>query len=163
MLVKQPKFIQAYMTLGTIYERQNKNVEARNMYEKALEIKSDFAPAANNLAWLLLQENEDPDRALDLAKIAKEQLPDDPNVADTLGLAWLHKGIYTAAIAELSEAVEKLPENQTVQYHLGLALWKNGEKEQAIEALERALGSKLEFPEREQAEQLLEEIRTERT
>jgi len=100
---------------------------------------------------------------LELAKKAKEQLPDDPNVADTLGLALLHKGIYSAAIAELSEAVEKLPEHPTVLYHLGLAHWKNGEKEKAIEVLEKALSMKGEFPERAEAKKLLEEIRTERT
>jgi Flp pilus assembly protein TadD len=163
MLAKQPKFIQAYMALGTIYEAQGKKVEARQMYEKALEVNPNFAPAANNLAWTLLQSNEDPDRALELAKIAKEQLPDDPNVADTLGLAFIAKGLYQSAVSELSMAVEKLPEHPTVRYHLGLALWKSGEKEQAVEALEKALGTKLEFPEREQAKQLLEEIRTERT
>jgi hypothetical protein len=60
-------------------------------------------------------------------------------------------------------AVEKMPEHPTVQYHLGLALWKSGEKEQAVEALEKALGSKLEFPERDEAKKLLEEIQTART
>jgi Flp pilus assembly protein TadD len=163
MLAKQPKFIQAYMALGVIYDAEGNKVEARKMYEKALEVNPNFAPAANNLAWILLLENEDPDRALDLAKRAKAQLPDDPNVADTLGLALIHKGVYTAAIAELSEAAEKMPEHSTVLYHLGLAFWKNGEKEKAIEALEKALKMKGDFPEREEAKKLLEEIQIERT
>jgi tetratricopeptide (TPR) repeat protein len=163
MLAKQPKFIQAYMAIGTIYEAEGKKPEAREMYEKALEVNPDFAPAANNLAWMLLQNNEDPDRAMALAKIAKEQLPDDPNVADTLGLAFIAKGLYQSAVSELSMAVEKLPEHPTVQYHLGLALWKSGEKEQAIEALKKALKTKGDFPERDEAKILLEEIRTERT
>ena len=76
---------------------------------------------------------------MDLAKRAKKQLPDDPNVADTMGLALIAKGLYQSAVSELSMAVEKLPEHPTVHYHLGLALWKSGEKEQAIEALEKAL------------------------
>ena len=48
------------------------------MCEKVLEINPDFAPAANNLAWLLLQQGQDPDRALNLAKKAKAQTPSEP-------------------------------------------------------------------------------------
>ena len=163
MLEKQPKFIQAYVALGALYEAEGKSPEARKMYEKALEINPDFAPAANNLAWLLLQENENLDRALDLAKRAKEQLPDDPNVADTYGLALMHKGLYSSAISELSDAAQKLLDNPTVFYHLGLAHWKNGEKEKAVDVLDKALKMKGDFPERDEAKKLLEEIRTERT
>ena len=144
-------------------EAEGKTAEARTMYERALEINPDFAPAANNLAWMLLQENEDLDRALELAKRAKKQLPDDPNVADTLGLAFLAKGFYPSAISELSDAAEKMPEHPTVLYHLGLAHWKNGDKQEAQAALDKALKIKLDFPEKKKAEKLLEEIRTERT
>jgi tetratricopeptide (TPR) repeat protein len=111
----------------------------------------------------MLQRGEDPDRALDLAKRAKAQLPDDPNVADTLGYAYIVKGFYPSAIGELSDAAEKMPNNPTILYHLGLAHWKNEQKRQAIEALEKALKLKRPFPEKEEAEKLLEEIRTERT
>ena len=163
MLKKQPKFIQAYVALGALYEAENKSTEARKMYEKALEINPDFAPATNNLAWLLLHEDEDPGRALDLAKRAKEQLPEDPNVADTYGLALMHTGLYSSAISGLHDAAQKLPDNPTVFYHLGLAHWKNGEKEKAVDVLDKALKMKGDFPERDEAKKLLEEIRTERT
>ena len=133
------------------------------MYEKALEVNPDFAPAANNLAIMLLEEGKDPDRALELAKTARAKLPDDPNIADTLGLAYLAKGLYPSAISALLDAAEKLPTEPTVFYHLGLAYSKNNEKDKAIEALDKALQMKKEFPEMEKAEKLLEEIRTERT
>jgi Flp pilus assembly protein TadD len=93
-----------------------------------------------------------------LAKKAKAQLPDDPRVADTLGLACIVKGLYASAIAELSDAAEKMPENATVLYHLGLAYWKNEEKDQAVEALENALKIEKAFPERQAATELLREI-----
>lgn len=160
ILEKRPKFIQAYMALGAIYDAEGETAEAQEMYEKALEINPDFAPAANNLAWLLLQQAQDPDRALMLAKKAKGQLPDDPRVADTLGLACIVKGLYASAIAELSDAAEKMAQNPTVLYHLGLAYWKNGEKDRAVEALQDALKIKKAFPERQAATELLEEIKT---
>ncbi len=128
------------------------------MYEKALKINRNFAPAANNLAWMLLKQGEDPDLALNLAKTAKAQLPDDPSVADTLGLALLAKGLYPSAVSELIDAAEKMPRNPTVLYHLGLAHWKNDNRDQALAALHDALEIKDAFPERQEAKELLEEI-----
>ena len=158
VLEKQPKFIPAYMALGGIYGAEGKQTEARKMYEKALEINPDFAPAANNLAWLLLQQGEDLDRAFDLARKVKGQMPDDPSVADTLGLAFIAKGLYPSAISELSDAAAKRPENPTILYHLGLAHWKNGDKDQALKTLQDALKLSSAFPERQAATALLKEI-----
>jgi len=162
LLDKQPELILAYMALGVLYQSQMKRAEARASFEKALEVNPDFAPAANNLAWILLEQGESPERALDLAKKAKAQLPDDPNVADTLGLALIRSGLYSSALSELNEAAAKLPENPTILYHLGLAHWKMGERDKAVKVLQKALKTKSDFPERKEAEKLLEEIRTER-
>lgn len=159
ILEKRPRFIQAHMALGAIYDAEGNASKAQEMYEKALEINPGFAPAANNLAWLLLEQGQDPDRSLMLAKKAKAQFPDDPRVADTMGLACIVKGLYASAIAELSDAAEKMPENATVLYHLGLAYWKNDEKDQALEALGNALKIKKAFPERQAATELLREIK----
>ncbi|MCK4488083.1 MAG: tetratricopeptide repeat protein, partial [Desulfobacterales bacterium] len=66
--------------------------------------------------------------------------------------------LYASAISELSDAAEKMPRNPTVLYHLALAHWKNGEKDQALEVLRGALDMKGNFPEKEAAKELLEEI-----
>ncbi len=153
------KFIQARIALAAIYETVGRIAEAQKMCEKVLEINPDFAPAANNLAWLLLQQGQDPDRALNLAKKAKAQLPDDPSIADTLGLALIVNGHYAKAVSELRDAAEKAPRNPTVFYHLGLAYWKNGENDQALEALGNALEIEQAFPEQQAAKELLEEIK----
>jgi len=158
LIEKQPKLVQAHLALGAIYEAEGKEKEAQRTYEKALEISPDFAPAANNLAWLLLLQDQDPDRALKLAKIAKAQLPDDPNIADTLGLALIATGQYPEAISELRNATEKAPQNPTILYHLGLAYWKNGEKDKARDVLTEAMTLKKLFPEQQAAKKLLEEI-----
>jgi len=58
----------------------------------------------------------------------------------------------------LRDAAEKMPDNATVLYHLGLAYWKNHEKDQAVEALGNALKIKKAFPERSAATELLQQI-----
>ena len=158
ILERQPRFTQAYIALGTIYDAMGNRAEARSMYEKALEIDPNFAPAANNLAWLLLQQGDDPHGALDLAKRAAALAPDDPHVADTLGLAFIVNGMYGNAIVELRNATEKMPDNPTVHYHLGLAHFENGDVDEAQEILRKALRISQTFPEKEETRILLAEI-----
>ena len=158
IIEKQPKFVQAYMALGTIYDSGGDTAKAREMYENALDIDPDFAPAANNLAWILLQKDTDLDRAFELAKRAKARLPDDPLVASTLGFALIKKGLYPSAISELRESVTGMYQSPTVFYHLGLGYWKNGEQAKALGALRQSLQLNGKFPELEEARKLIEAI-----
>jgi tetratricopeptide (TPR) repeat protein len=125
---KIPNQAGPHMLLGTIYDMQKQFDMSEKHYRAALEINPQFAPAANNLAYLLSSRDGDIDEALAFARIAKEKLPDDPSVMDTLGWIYYKKGLYGNAVQEFSDSLEKLPENATVHYHLGAALFKKGEK-----------------------------------
>jgi cellulose synthase operon protein C len=77
--------------------------------------------AANNLAYLMIEHGESGSIALSLAQTARRGLPNIPNSADTLGWAYLHQGVYGAAIEMLKQATNGDPQNPTYHYHLGLA------------------------------------------
>ncbi|MBO0910569.1 MAG: tetratricopeptide repeat protein [Acidobacteria bacterium] len=118
-----------YIVSASVYERKHDLERAKSSYEKALELKPDDPGAANNLAYLLLETNGNLDRALQLAQSAKRGMPDSPDVADTLGLAFYRKGVYESAIGMFEEAIKlsaknKQAENPTFHYHLGLAYEK---------------------------------------
>ena len=72
------------MLAGAIHERRGNIPKARESYEKVLALNPRFAPAANNLAWILSEHGGDKDRALALAQTAKELAPEDPQVSVTL-------------------------------------------------------------------------------
>lgn len=152
LLAKQPRSIGAYMGLGGIYEQIGKDALAKEAYEKILTIKPDFAPAANNLAWMIAESN-DPDlgEALRLAMTAKQQLPNDVSIIDTLG--WVHykRGSFALARKAFSQAVQKQEEMPILRYHLALALFGEGEKQAAIKEVERALSLPQPFKEKEEA------------
>jgi len=61
--------------VGTLLIVQNKAADARRSYSRALEIDPNAAVAANNLAWLQAEAGENLDVALNLAQLAKRQLP----------------------------------------------------------------------------------------
>ena len=72
------------MIIGALYDGQKKSDMAKQHYEEALRVNPEFAPAANNLAYILAESDQELDNALQLAKLAKEKLPEDPGVMDTV-------------------------------------------------------------------------------
>ena len=155
---KNPRLPVPHMMLGTIYDSNKEFEKAANHYRKALEINPEFAPAANNLAYHLVQRTKQIDEALTLARIAKEKLPEDPGVMDTLGMVYYKKGLYGNAVNEFLDSLKKIPDNPVVTYHLGLAYHKKKNKKLAINALKRALKLSDKFEDAKYARQLLSEL-----
>jgi tetratricopeptide (TPR) repeat protein len=136
---KAPDSLPAHMALGMIYENEKDYDKAKGYYLKALQINPNFAPAANNLAYIYAEKGGNIDEALNLAQKAKEQVPDDPHVSDTLGWIYYKKNIPTRAIVYLEEANEKVPNQPMVKYHLGMSYYKNGNMDLAKKELNEAL------------------------
>ncbi|MFC1823267.1 tetratricopeptide repeat protein [Thermodesulfobacteriota bacterium] len=156
VLNKNRNYLPACMALGTIYDRQGDKKRAESYYRKALEIKKDFGPAANNLAFILAAEGVELDEALKLALLARNKMPKDANVMDTLG--WIHylKGGYLSAISELEESISRNPDSALANYHLGLAYYENEDYEKAREFLERALKIDTNFKGADKARSMLD-------
>jgi tetratricopeptide (TPR) repeat protein len=140
LLDKDPHFTAGHMALGVLLEENGDNQGAQESYKKALSIDPKFAPAANNLAWSLAQEDDaDLGEALRLALLAKEQLPEDPLITDTLGMVHYKRGSFKLALTQFLFAVEKATDNPTLRYHLALALHSDGQHEKAKQELEKCL------------------------
>jgi tetratricopeptide (TPR) repeat protein len=167
LLEKNPKHIPTHMMLALTYERQGKFDEAAKAYRDILNISPRFGPAANNLAWLLTEELKgDLDEALKLAELAKEQLPKESSVTDTL--AWVHfrRGSTRVALPIIEEAIEleKLSgqnrsPNPEVLYHLAEIRAAAGETAGAKQALTQAMSvAGKDHPKRKQMEELLKKL-----
>jgi predicted Zn-dependent protease len=83
--------------------------------------------------------------ALQLAQTAKRQLPNAPQVDDTLGVIYYKKNLPSLAIPLLQATVEKDPSNPEYHYHLGVAYSRAGNKLRASESLTHALALKSDF------------------
>jgi len=156
LLQTNPNSIAGIMGLAAAYEIQGKTDQAKEKYIRALEIQPNLPAAANNLAWLLAsEEGSDLGEALRLAMQAKQALPNQAHIADTLG--WVHykRKSYSLAISQFRQALENRPDDPTIQYHLALGLYGNGEKREAIESLHEALQSEIQFEDRGEAETLI--------
>jgi tetratricopeptide (TPR) repeat protein len=156
-----------HLALGTFYEQSGRVAEAMREYEEVVRRDPKQPIAKNNLAWLLAETGsgapEQLDRALALAQDARELLPENPNVADTLGWIYLKKELPKAAIPLFEEAAARFDagtaERSVVRYHLALAHARSGETSRAIAEVERALAEAERFPNRAEAEALLAKLR----
>jgi len=147
--------VASYTLIGIIDQLQNKTADARASYEKVISLDSRAAVAANNLAWIYAEEGGNLDIALQLAQTAKGQMPERPEVNDTLGWVYYKKGLAALAVPPLRESVEGDPKNPAYHYHLGLAYAKAGDNAKARAALQQALTLKPDFEGAADAKQLL--------
>ncbi|MGC1904927.1 MAG: tetratricopeptide repeat protein, partial [Candidatus Acidiferrum sp.] len=119
-----PSDVELYVRLAALYDSRGDWQKAQNLNQKALALQPDYAPAANDLAYLMLEHGGDLNVALTLAQTARRGLPALPNSADTLGWAYYHGGSFSVAAPLFEEAVKKEPSNSTYHYHLGLTYQK---------------------------------------
>jgi len=158
VIAKNPKYLAGYMAVGTIYDQKGDGKRAETYYRKALDIKKDFGPAANNLAWNLADRGGNIDEALTFAQIAKEQLPKSAAVMDTLGYIYYLKGSYLNAIAEFQDSLARDPGNAVINHHMALAQYKNNDKAKAKDYFEKALQLDPNFKGADDARRLLKEM-----
>jgi len=91
--------------------------------------------------------------------MAKQVAPDDPFVSSTLGWILYKRGVYQRALALLREGAVRLPDNPELQYHLGMAAARTGDKDLARKALAVAAGSPATFKGQDEARKALAELR----
>ena len=132
--------------VGTLEEMLGRTQKAEEMYRKALDLDPNYAPAANNLAYLMLQNRENLDSALELARRAQKNMPDSASAADTLAWGYYQKGLYGFAAGLLHQALQKEPDNATYHYHLGMVYHKQNNKQEARKHLQRVLEINPNYP-----------------
>lgn len=150
------------MTLWTLASHHvilGQYVEAEAPLAKLVELHPDNADFRNELAWVLLRQERLPE-AMEHATRAQELQPDDPQILDTLGNILLEMGETTRAVRMLRNAAEASAGDPSIRTNLARALFTAGQVEEAREMLSRALSNAQPFPNRAEAEGLLDTIRT---
>ncbi len=138
----KPDFSEAWIGLSELYINKREMLLALETIQAGYQKFQDLPAFQSNLAWLLLENQQDTDKALEIAQGAYEKSPESGAIADTLGWAYYHKGIYSQAIWILSDAEKKYPDNGFIKFHLGMSYYQQGEIEKAAKYLKTASESK---------------------
>ncbi len=130
------------LQLAMQLDEQGQRAEARRLYEDLLKAQPNNVIVLNNLAYMMAETGSELDQALTLAQRAKQTMPNEINVADTLGWIYIKKNLSDNAIDIYRDLTRRAPDRSTFHYHLGMALFQKGDRAQAKQALLTALRNK---------------------
>lgn len=122
-----------YTLIGMLEDARGAFAEAEKNYRKALEVNPEAAIAANNLAWLIADQNRgNLDEALKLAQDTVNRNQQTASFHDTLGWVNYKKGFYPQAVQSFKKAIaldEAAGINPGYRLRLGMALAAAGDRE----------------------------------
>ncbi len=128
-----------WLQLAMVMDATGRQDKTRPIYDNLIKLAPDNPIVLNNLAFQMADAGRDLDQALTYAQKAKQQLPNNVDVADTLGWVYIKKNLSDDAIKIFNELLAKRPEHVTWRYHLAMALFQKGDKLQAKKELQQAL------------------------
>jgi tetratricopeptide (TPR) repeat protein len=116
--------------------------EAREHYTAVLKDQPQNLVAANNLAWLLVEEFNEPQEALLLVRKIRDQIPDERlpvSMIDTFILVYRKLGLMNEALLLTEAALSRHPEAALVHYQAGFVYSELGKPDLAKTSLDKAL------------------------
>jgi tetratricopeptide (TPR) repeat protein len=128
----------AKVQLAMLFELTKEVQKSRKLYEEALSQDPQNVIALNNLAYIKAEEGSDLDGALTLAQRAKQQMPDNDEISDTLGWIYIKKNLPDEAIRIFTDLCKRKPENVVFRYHLAQAHFQKGDRPAARRELQTA-------------------------
>jgi Flp pilus assembly protein TadD len=139
----QPRYAFSHFCLGNAFHGKGRTDDAIAAYREALRLHPGFVPAHTNLA-LCLQARGRLDEALREWREAASLKPDDAHVCNTL--AWLLATIPEAKLRDPAEAVRQARRAVALQqknggfwHTLGVAHYRAGDWQSALEALAKSM------------------------
>src|SRR5437764_13317258 len=106
-LAEQPDYTPALMAKAAIRLQKGNTAEASTIYSTVLQKWPDFAPAQKRLAAIYANDPSNANKAYEFANKAHRVMPDDPELARTLGVLSFQRKEYSRAIQLLQESESK--------------------------------------------------------
>ncbi|MGB8367762.1 MAG: tetratricopeptide repeat protein, partial [Limisphaerales bacterium] len=128
----------AQNNLGNALVQEGAVDEAIAHFQKALQIKPDYAEAHNNLGNALLQKGSVNEAMVHYQKALQIQ-PDYADAHYNLGNALLQRGAVAEAIVHFQKALQIQPDYAKAHNNLGNALLQKGAVDEAIAHYQKAL------------------------
>jgi tetratricopeptide (TPR) repeat protein len=128
----------AHVNRGNAYNAIREIDHAIADYDKAIEIKPDYAPAYYNRGIAHFEQGDlvlaiaDYDKAIEIDR-------DDPDTYDSRGFAYADLRDYERAIADFDQAIALDPDFAAAYYHRSLAYGAKGDLELGLVDFDRAI------------------------
>ena len=145
-----PSSAEAQYGLGSVYLKQDKNVEARASFEQALKLTANYPDTApnswNNLGLLATREGRTAD-AVGYFQEALRASPDYWIALENLGNAYRQQKRWDEARATLERAAAARPQDPEANYSLAMVYAQTDDTDRAYQYLLNALRLRPDYPE----------------
>ena len=149
-LKDDPQSAEAFYGLGSAYLQQQKSNEARQCFERVLQLHTTYPGtlpnAWNNLGILAAREGN-LDAAIQQFQRALQIDPEHSIALQNLGSAYRQKKDWPAAKQALEHSLALNPEDAEANYTLGMVYAQQNDAEHAYEYLQKALAARPVYPE----------------
>ena len=149
-LTDDPKSAEALYGLGSAYLQQQKANEARECFQRALQLHASYPGTLpnswNNLGILAAREGEF-DLAIQYFQRALQIDPEHTIALQNLGNAYRQKKDWAQAKRVLERALALSPDDPEANYSLGMVYAQQNDTEHAYDYLQKALAFRPAYPE----------------
>jgi tetratricopeptide (TPR) repeat protein len=143
VLADHPDSLPAMNTLALLLQLTERPTESARFYRQVLTIQPDNAKAMNNLAWILCEDQSKHKEAFELTQRGLKIAPNYIDLIDTCGVVNYRLGQFEKAVQDFNTCLKLYPKGTlaavTTYFHLGRTLAQMGQKDGAINNLNKAL------------------------
>jgi len=131
----------AHFAMSNVKSSRGDKKLARFHIEKAFELEPKFAVVANNLAWVLANDKENPDlqRAFELSKDVVERFPANPLMRDTYATVLMKQEKYQEALVEFEKVLGTIQGKKNVHTKLAFIYGELGMEDMKEVHLQKAV------------------------
>ena len=118
----------AHFAMSNVKSKKGDKARASFHSEKAYELDPRFGVVANNLAWLLVNDTENPDleRAFELSSEVVKRFPNNPAFLDTHATVLMKQEKYDEALVHFEKALATIRNKKIVHTKLAFVYEKLG-------------------------------------
>ncbi|MFL2802975.1 MAG: tetratricopeptide repeat protein [Paracoccaceae bacterium] len=128
-----------YFFRGIALEQLKNYEKSKNDLRNSLSLMPDQPQVLNYLGYMLIEQKENLEEALEMIRKAVKISPQSGYIIDSLAWGLYQLGRYSEAIEPMEKAIELEPDDPIVNDHLGDILWKIGRKREAYFQWKKAL------------------------
>ena len=136
---QQPNDVVALTRLGEAYRKASQFPKAAAAFEQVIKINPRLVSPTVELAQIYAGPLQNKEKALELAKKARELAPNDPKVAGMVGTLAYQSGNFLWSYSLLQEAARRLPDDATVQHDYAWAAYSLGRVKEAQQVMQRVV------------------------
>ena len=143
ILKNEPDSTEAMADFAILLYTVGRPDEAVLLYQRVLQFEPDNLIVINNLAWIMCEEQDKFQQALELAQKGLKIAPNYIDLIDTRGVVYYRLGEFDKAVEDFTTCINLYP-NETPasvasRFHLARAFAGLGQRDKAVECLNKVL------------------------